>query len=419
MWEYQVMQAIQQDREQEIRHMLREARDAKTIRQEKTTMFRISGSIRTLLAALITLLALYGGMAVWGDAGQVFGAPNAQNGDKVPTYMNYQGVLRDPEGNLISGVRKMTFRIYNNVADPVAAALWTEEHAEVTLRDGYFSVLLGSTNPVPTGIFQNPDRYIGVTVDPYDEMVPRQRFASVPYAMVSAFAHDADTVDGQHAAAFAGAGHKHNALSAGDGTPEQAVYVNDDGNIGIGTTDPQGRLHVVGSTNSALRVQDPGATLTLDGDAINSTSTLYLNANSNRNVTLAGTANVGIGTVNPARKLDVNGDTRINGKLVFGSTAKAPVVIRRFTTLGNDGTVEITGITPTDYECTVGAWSIRMDIDESGPGPFTLWTYAVNNRWELRYRFYTDNSEQVKADVVCFLKAVTDYQGPREDQGFN
>jgi hypothetical protein len=57
-------------------------------------------------------------------------------------------------------------------------------------------------------------------------------------------AGDADTLDGQHAADFAPAAHGHHSLDAADGSPTEAVYVDNDGRVGIGTTAPAGALHV-------------------------------------------------------------------------------------------------------------------------------------------------------------------------------
>jgi hypothetical protein len=101
----------------------------------------------------------------------------------VPLLTNYQGILKDSEGNLLSGYYNMTFRLYDDVTALATDARWVEQHLSVTVRDGRFTVLLGNNNPLPTTLFSSRDRFIGVTVEPYDEMVPRQRFASVPYAM--------------------------------------------------------------------------------------------------------------------------------------------------------------------------------------------------------------------------------------------
>jgi microcystin-dependent protein len=101
----------------------------------------------------------------------------------VPLVMNYQGTLRDIEGNLLSGTYVMTFRIYNAMDDPIASALWAEEHTGVVVRDGLFNVVLGDITAISPTLFDSPNRFVGVQVGDDDELVPRQRFASVPYAI--------------------------------------------------------------------------------------------------------------------------------------------------------------------------------------------------------------------------------------------
>jgi microcystin-dependent protein len=101
----------------------------------------------------------------------------------VPLVMNYQGTLRDIDGNPFSGTYTMTFRIYNAVNDPIASALWAEEHTGVVIRDGLFNVVLGEITAISPTLFDSPNRFIGVQVNASNELAPRQRFASVPYAM--------------------------------------------------------------------------------------------------------------------------------------------------------------------------------------------------------------------------------------------
>jgi hypothetical protein len=59
----------------------------------------------------------------------------------------------------------------------------------VTVRDGNFNALLGNNVALPMTLFSTADAFIGVQVDSYDEMVQRQRFATVPYAAHADFAH--------------------------------------------------------------------------------------------------------------------------------------------------------------------------------------------------------------------------------------
>ena len=124
--------------------------------------------------------------------------PCGNSDSTVPLIINYQGHVEDDEGKPLTGYYTITIRIYDDVIG--TTSLWEEEHVNVTTREGYFNVLLGNNESLTNTLFTNPDRFIGVTVDPYDEMVPRQRFASVPYAMHSYHATKADhALEADHA----------------------------------------------------------------------------------------------------------------------------------------------------------------------------------------------------------------------------
>jgi hypothetical protein len=139
-----------------------------------------------LLAVYGLLAVLNGGTPVWAVGRSADVAPARVEASQaavamtVPGVMNYQGYLRDSEGSLLNGYYTMTFAIYTTALG--GTPLWSEDHISVTVRDGFFNEVLGNAEPVPAGLFTDPDRYIGVTVAPYAEMVPPQRFASVPYA---------------------------------------------------------------------------------------------------------------------------------------------------------------------------------------------------------------------------------------------
>jgi len=91
----------------------------------------------------------------------------------VPQEINYQGYLTDAEGNPLNGEVAMTFRIWDSPGG--GTQLWSESHAAVTLTEGVFNVILGSSVPITSEILDG-DCYLGITVGEDDEMVPRQRF---------------------------------------------------------------------------------------------------------------------------------------------------------------------------------------------------------------------------------------------------
>ena len=137
------------------------------------------------------------------------------------------------------------------------------------------------------------------------------------------FADDVDDVGG------AGDGHS---LDAADGDPIDAVYVDNNGNVGIGTTAPQGKLHVMGDIyagNSDLYFTKSNHNHTGIGNtegyaAIENAADYnalmilgragttkgryvrlwdYIQVNGGMDIT----GNVGIGTTSPSEKLEVDG----------------------------------------------------------------------------------------------------------------
>lgn len=108
----------------------------------------------------------------------------------TPQFLAYEGMLRDSFGEPVTGVYTMTFRIYDDLMAPISTALWSESQSGVSIKGGAFAVLLGNSIPIPSSLFDDADRYLGVTVlsdngDALteDNSTSRKRFASVPYAM--------------------------------------------------------------------------------------------------------------------------------------------------------------------------------------------------------------------------------------------
>ncbi len=151
------------------------------------------------------------------------------------------------------------------------------------------------------------------------------------------------------------------ALDAADGSPANAVYVDDAGNVGIGTTAPQTTLHIDGA-EEGIRIDGPsvgidnlawigfddatGTRIGYVGDGSSFDNGIVLSCDAG-DVTLATPAgrvlnatsggNVGIGTTAPTVKLDVRGDIKLGGSGEYyapGSEENVRIIRGRFNGLG-------------------------------------------------------------------------------------
>ena len=96
--------------------------------------------------ALIGVLSIFGLMSVLrvgtvnADAADLLVAEQAADVN-IPSTINYQGVLRDAQGELVNGNRDMTFRIYDAVMN--GTQLHEETFTDISVREGVFNVVLG------------------------------------------------------------------------------------------------------------------------------------------------------------------------------------------------------------------------------------------------------------------------------------
>ncbi len=171
----------------------------------------------------------------------------------VPMTINYQGKLTDPNGSVLNGEYQMSFSLFDT--DTNGTALWSEQQT-VAVINGIYNVELGVVNPLTASIFNNENLYLEVGIES-EILLPRQKLTSVAFAIraqeadtanYSETAGDANTLNGKNSAEF---GDTHS-LDAADGDPVDAVYVDNNGNVGIGTTSPLDDLHISDSgTNRA------------------------------------------------------------------------------------------------------------------------------------------------------------------------
>ena len=111
----------------------------------------------------------------------------------IPTAFSYQGTLRDASGNLVNGTVNLSLRLYGVVTG--GNPLYSEDFANINVRSGLFTVIVGDAQALPASVFNTFPLYIGIKVNNDAEMLPRQRMHPVPYAMQSSSAQNAVTAD--------------------------------------------------------------------------------------------------------------------------------------------------------------------------------------------------------------------------------
>jgi hypothetical protein len=141
----------------------------------------------------------------------------------LPGKINYQGKLKE-NGEPVNGTKKMEFKIYPAIEGGIP--LWSSDPQNVLITNGLFNYQLGSNKSLlESEIEWNKETYyLEVTVEGVI-LSPREELTGVAYSLSAARAC---------------------ALTAPDGEPKDAVYVDNEGNVGIGTTEPLAKLTVNG-----------------------------------------------------------------------------------------------------------------------------------------------------------------------------
>jgi hypothetical protein len=218
--------------------------------------------------------------------------------------LTFQARLLGASGNLVAdGTYNMQFNLYDVASG--GTTLWTESRLNnatqgVTLKNGYFSVDLGSITSFPTTINWDQELWLGMTVrgtgscvfgscTPTDaEMTPRFKLTAVPYAFKAGTAL-AVASNNTNAAST-----NSNAVSITSGNAAGATSNSGNITIDAGTATQTAGTLLFGTANaSALTIGRSGVTTTLQGNVTLSGGTnngvYFRNSSGNFATTAAGT----------------------------------------------------------------------------------------------------------------------------------
>lgn len=183
------------------------------------------------------------------------------------------------------------------------------------------SVCIGYVTGKPRGVFDvAAPGHIWLTLDGLNSDTQRIYLPGHIFVAPSSFG-DGDTVYFQARRSDSSGTTNLRIRTSSNGSVTEAMAVTGDGDIGVGLLTPESRLHISGqriesnrTSGGVLRIKDTnGHELVADGNQIEAISDqpLFLNHRTENDVILAvGGGNVGIGTMEPANRLDVNGTVR-------------------------------------------------------------------------------------------------------------
>ncbi|MCA9254315.1 MAG: hypothetical protein KDA33_01700 [Phycisphaerales bacterium] len=257
---------------------------------------------------------------------------NGARGQMVDDTFTYQGQLK-LEGQNVNGDAQFAFYLWD--AETGGNVVGTPLAMEAAIVDGVFTVDLDFDAPD----FNGDIRWLEIAVrypsgvGSYTFLTPRQALRATPYAVTALQAQSVAGLDGH-------------SLDAADGTPTDALFVDNAGEVGIGTLNPLAPLDIRndwatlrlqaetagastfidmrrsdGSVRGIVGVDGPGFSGPKDQLSIATWTSHPIGffTGAAQRMVIDNTGNVGIGVTTPSRKLQVVGTARVGVLEVGGN----------------------------------------------------------------------------------------------------
>ncbi|MBW2988236.1 hypothetical protein DRJ48_05360 [Candidatus Woesearchaeota archaeon] len=229
--------------------------------------------------------------------------------NNMPQTLSVEGKLTNASNDNLNGTYNMTFRIYD--VPTGGTRIWEENKTNVSVDDGIFSVVLGTTEPLTLNF--NEPYYLAIMIEGDTEMSPRINLTSTPYARSAERSFNLSCTDCIDETQIDTSGefiiegnlnmtggvvnmlnHKIINLATPTADTDAATKAYVDSQIGSG-----------GGAASGWNDTGTLVDLITGTDSVNAT-TLFINNTAGR---------VGIGTYSPSEKLSVNGNLEVTGNI--------------------------------------------------------------------------------------------------------
>ena len=279
-------------------------------------LFKPSRILFFLTAFIFSLLAIF--------FGNIFKTPKYEITTVDATqankrYLAFNARLADSLGNPITNKTDVTFRLYNTPrgGDPLYTSSCIGQNGAINPRvDGDIDILIGSDcegNPIPANLFSdNPNVYLGIAISGDSEMMPRQHIPNLGYAQ------EADTIGGLTVG---------NEISTIPYINDNGELLIASTNPGVRSTYESSNF-ILSSAETitvqsaktgdvVIQATDSGTIKLRTGGFSDFYTRLFINDE----------GNVGIGNLLPNYSLDVSGDIKVGdgSRLILGSSTLDPI----------------------------------------------------------------------------------------------